>query len=117
MRFRNVLAVSGLIALGATPFAAQAGGSDKAADACIQAFVDTYLPKDRSVQIKTLSPIPGPLGIYTKRYTVDLSAKLSRNGEELVTARCVANAYGRVLDLSNTSVAKAPVNAGVARLK
>lgn len=117
MNLRNLVAVSGLIALGATPFAAQAHGAETAADACIQAFVDTYLPKDKSVQIRTLSPIAGPLGIYTKRYTIDLSARLSRNGDELVTARCVANANGRVLDLSNTSEAKTPASAGVARLK
>ena len=43
---------------------AQADGADRAADACIQAFVDAYLPKDRLVSVRTLSPAPGPLGAY-----------------------------------------------------
>jgi hypothetical protein len=101
MKFRTLGLVTGLAALCAAPFPAQASGSDKAADACIQAFVQSYLPKNRQVQVRTLTSNPGPLGAYTKRYTIDLTAKTSRSGTELVTARCVANANGKVLTLDS----------------
>ena len=92
MSIRSLVVIAGMAALTAAPLSAHADGADRAADACIQAFVDTYLPKDRQVKVRTVSPVSGPLGAYTKRYTVDLSARLSRSGTELVTARCVASA-------------------------
>ncbi|HEX5160740.1 MAG TPA: hypothetical protein VFV88_03405 [Steroidobacteraceae bacterium] len=96
MRFRRLL-ITGLLALGAMPFAAQADGSTRAADACIQAFVDTYLPKDRQVKVRKLPHSPNLLGVYAKRYTIDLSARVSR--DEIVSARCVASPGGQVLAL------------------
>ena len=103
MSIRSVVVVSGLLALSSAPLTAHADGSDRAADACIQAFVDAYLPKDRQLRIRTLSPVPGPLGAFTKRYTIDLSARLSRSGTELVTARCVASATGQVITLDSST--------------
>ena len=97
MRFRSRVLVTGLLALGAMPFAAQADASTRAADACIQAFVDTYLPKDRQVKVRKLPHSPNVLGVYSKRYTIDLSARVSR--DEIVNARCVASPSGKVLVL------------------
>ena len=116
MSIRSLVIVSGLFALTAAPPTAHADGSDRAADACIQAFVDTYLPKDRPVKVRTVSPVSGPLGAYTKRYTVDLSAHLSRSGTELVTARCVASANGQVITLDSPT-ADTPVISSAVRLK
>ena len=106
MNIRSLLAFSGLLALGAAPFTAHAYGSDTAADACMQAFVDTYLPKDRTVKLRRPSLSAGPTVTYTKRYTIDLSARLSRSGDELVAARCVATADGRVIEIADL---RAPV--------
>ena len=111
MRFHSRVVVTGLLALGAIPFAAHADGSARAADACIQAFVDTYLPKDRQVKVRKLPHSPNLLGVYSKRYTIDLSARVSRN--ETVNARCVASPSGQVLVLdgeySNTPASIAQV--------
>ena len=117
MSIRNVAAACGLIVMSATPFAAHAGGPDTAADACIQAFVDTYLPNATPMQIRTLSPVPGPLGVYIKKYTIDLSARLARGGEELVTARCIADANGRVIALDRQPPGDARGGIAAARLK
>ena len=103
MNVRSLAIVSGLLALTTAPLTAHADGSDRAADACIQAFVDAYLPKDRQLTFRTLSPATSPLGAYTKRYTIDLSARLSRSGTELVTARCVASATGEVIALDRAT--------------
>lgn len=97
MRFRSKVLVTGLLALGALPFAAHADASTRAANACIQAFVDTYLPKDRQVKVRRLPHSPTALGVFSKRYTIDLSARISR--EEIVNARCVASPSGQVLEL------------------
>jgi hypothetical protein len=113
MRLRSRVWLIGLITLGATPLAAQAGGSQRAADACIQAFVDTYLPKDREVQVRKLPPIPSTLSVYVRRYTIDLSARLSR--DEVINARCVASPSGKVILLDSSTTDTAP-STGIARL-
>jgi len=117
MSVRSLAIVSGLLALTTAPLTAHADGSDRAADACIQAFVDTYLPKDRQVKVRTLSPVPGPLSTYTKRYTIDLNARLARSGTELVTARCVASATGQVIALDGPTVDGPVASSSVTTLK
>jgi hypothetical protein len=99
MRFRGLLAVSSLMTLGTMPFAAVAHGPDKAADACIRAFVDTYVPKDRAVRVRKHTQALTSSGIHARRYDFDLSARLRTEGGELVTARCVASANGQVISL------------------
>ncbi len=101
MRFRGLLAISGLIALGAMPFAAVANGPNKAADACIRAFVDSHVPKNRAVQVRKNSPTRSSFGVHARRYDFDLSARVGGNGTPLVTARCVASADGRVISLES----------------
>jgi len=113
MNIRKVFAISGLALLAAAPFAAHAGAAAKANDACIQAFVDAYLPKDSAVRVRKAGPSASPLRIYSRQYTLDLSANVTATGNELVTARCVANLNGEVLKLQNTTVVKGRVIPGV----
>jgi hypothetical protein len=92
------------LALGAVPLTAYASGSSRAADACIQAFIDTYLPKDTPVQVRKLPPpSQGVLGSFSKRHTIELSARATRSGTELVTAKCVANADGEVIKIDSAT--------------
>jgi len=102
MNIRGLATACGLAILGATSFQAQAGGADRAAEACIRSFVDTYLPKSAPLQVRTLSTGSGSLGVHARKYTIDLSARLSRNGKELVTARCIAGADGQVIEIAST---------------
>lgn len=97
MSIRSRVFITGLFTL-AAPFAAQANGADRAADACIQAFVETYVPKDKQVQVRKLLAVSGPTSLYSRRYTIDLSTRLTRDGDAL-TARCVASPEGRVITL------------------
>ena len=104
MNIRTLVAFSGLLALGAAPLTSYASGSSKAADACIQAFIDTYLPKDRPVQVRKLPPASqGVLNSFSKRYTIELRARAARSGTEIVTAQCVANAAGEVLKIDSAT--------------
>ena len=102
MKIRGLATACGLVIFGAISFQAQAGGADKAAEACIRSFVDTYLPKSAPLQVRTVSQGSGPLGVHARKYTIDLSARLTRNGKEFVTARCVADARGQVIDIADT---------------
>jgi hypothetical protein len=113
----SLVAVSTLLALCAAPSTAQANGSDKAADACIQAFVDAYLPKDRTMKVRKLLPTAGPLSAYSKRYTIELSARLAHSGDELVMAHCVANAKGQVIELDALQAHSGVAARGAAKLR
>ena len=104
MNIRTILAVSSLALLTAVPLAARAGGEDRASDACIQAFIDAYLPKDRTVRVKKIGPAAGPLHVYARQYTVALSAQLGGIEEGLVTALCVANGNGDILTLDGPTI-------------
>lgn len=103
MNIRKVVAITSLSLFAAAPFAARADAEGKAADACIQAFVSTYLPKGQNVRVRKVGSTAGPMQIYVRRYTVDLSAHAG-DGDELVTARCVASAGGEVLALEKPEV-------------
>jgi hypothetical protein len=105
MNIRKLATLTALTGLTATPLAAWADGSERAAEACIQAFVEAHLPNHRAVQVRTVSPVSGSMSAYAKRHTIDLTAQQSRDGAVLVSARCVANAAGKVLELSSRSAA------------
>lgn len=111
MTIRTLVLMPGLLALGLAPLTAHADGADKAANACIQAFVDNYLPKNRPVQVRNLLPAAGAVGNYTRRYTIELTARLTHTGTELVTARCTASTSGKIIDIdavvSDASIASA----------
>jgi len=99
MNIRNVVAIASLAACAAVPFAAHAGASQRASDACVQAFVDKYLPADSRVRVRKSGQPAGPLQIYARQFTLDLSAYTETRGNGLVSVRCVANANGEVLSL------------------
>jgi len=105
MNIRKVLAISSLALLTAVPFAARADAEGRASDACIQAFIDAYLPKDAVVRVRKEGPAAGPLRVYARQYTIALSAQLGVDGG-LITARCVANYSGEVLILATQVVSE-----------
>lgn len=118
---RMTLAVIGTLMLAATPLASHAG-PNQAIDACVSTFVETYIPKDRVVRIRKQHPPAGPLDAMSYRknvYTIALSARGARSGQEIAQARCVVSKNGQVIVLdsppANTYVAKADFAAVVTR--
>lgn len=94
----------------------------QAIDACVKSFVETYIPQDRVVRIRKRQPPLSPLGIlndWKGTYTIALSARGARTGEEIAEARCVASAQGEVIVMDSpareTYIAKADFAAVVAR--
>jgi hypothetical protein len=105
MRTRRLLILSGLLALGATPIASYAGGSQKAFDACIKNFVETSVPKDRIVRVEKSAQAPGPLAVLSrKKYIIELTARGAKSGEEMSKATCVASPQGYVILLDTKPV-------------
>ena len=101
MNIRIVLAAAGLAILTATPNAAVADGKGKAADACIQAFINTHVPKGHTVRVRKEGSAPSSMNTHVRQYTVSLSARTSVGGDELAAARCVASSSGEVLALES----------------
>lgn len=120
MKARMTLAMAGTLVLVATPLAAYAG-SNQALDACVKSFVANYIPKDRVVRVYKHRPAPGPLALMHDKatYTIALSARGKRSGQEIAQARCVANTRGEVIVLdsppADTYVADADFAAVVTR--
>jgi len=97
VNIRKVVALSSLVLFTGAPFAARAGAQNKASDACIQAFIDAYLPKDSVVRVRKVGSTAGHFQVYSRQYTVVLSAQLGGDEGGLVTVRCVATGNGVVL--------------------
>lgn len=97
-------AIFALVALAVVPFVTQAEPrGDAVVDACVKAFVDTYLPAHPVKQVNKQAPAPGPIDTYyaPRHYLIALSAHGVRSGNLLAQARCVANRRGVVIVLDN----------------
>jgi hypothetical protein len=103
MSFHKPLALVGVAILASTPFLAQASPLHKATNACVSAFVDTYLSQARKVRVRVVDGAASPLDYFPKQFTIALSA-YTRSGKEVATARCVASNKGQVLVLDNPPV-------------
>ena len=91
-----------LLVFAATPLTSQAAtnGADTAIDACIKAFVSTYLPNHPVRVTKTVTtPSAVPLVLQPRKYTIDLNARGSVSGAVIAEARCIADNRGIVLIL------------------
>ena len=103
MKARVGLTMLGALMLTAVPFASHAG-PNKALDACVSSFIDTYIPKDRTVRVRKYHPPRSSLAAqYSNKstYTIALSARGTRSGKELAQARCVASNRGDVIVLDS----------------
>jgi hypothetical protein len=100
----NIKTVSvAVLALAAVPLTSHAGSRDAtvALDACVKAFVSTYLPNHPVRATKNASPeAPTSIALWQPRkFTIALSARGVTSGDVLAAARCVADNNGIVLVL------------------
>ena len=84
----------------AAPFASQAGASDAAMDACINAFVAANLPKEQPVRVQKEEAAPSPLAIYSRGYKIIVSAKGVESGKYLARGTCLVDRSGQVVALN-----------------
>jgi hypothetical protein len=105
MNTRKSLIMCGTLALAAVPCASYADSAERAVNACVKSFVDTYLP-DRVVHVRKQLPSPGPLDRYIDSYTIVLMAEGKTSAAPLAQAQCVANRRGDVIVMDGAPIAK-----------
>ena len=91
-----------LLVFAAIPLTSQAApdSADTAIDACIKAFVSTYLPNHPVRTTKSVTSQGAvPLVLQPRKYTIDLNARGAVSGALIAQARCIADARGLVLVL------------------
>jgi hypothetical protein len=103
MKLRHT-AIAAVLALTALPFTSQATTDrpQAAVNACVKAFVQTYL-SDYQVREtkKILRATNSPIEAYyqARKYSVALTARGLQSGDLIAQAHCVANGNGIVLVL------------------
>lgn len=68
--------------------------ADAAMDACIEAFISSTLPEDQPVQVRKNSNRDRPLAAYASTQQIELTARISRTGEQVAAATCIADRDG-----------------------
>lgn len=96
---RPILVVATLALLG-SPLASRADAAAQAMDACVQAFVAAYLPKEQPVVVDKQNLVSGPLDAHTRTYRVVLIATGTTSGRQIAKSTCVAGRNGEVIALN-----------------
>lgn len=97
MKSRTVLSISVLASIfaGLTPMAIHA---DSAMDACIKAFVEERVPKDRAIKIRKLSG-PSTSVATPQSGRITLTASGAKSGTRIASATCVVTEGGDSVEL------------------
>jgi hypothetical protein len=92
MKSRTVLSIStlALIFAGLTPMTIHA---DSAMDACIKAFVEQRVPKDRAIKIRKFAG-PSSLVATPQSERITLTASGAKSGTPIASAKCVVTDGG-----------------------
>jgi guanyl-specific ribonuclease Sa len=87
MKSRKTIALSTMatLAIAAAPMTSHA---DNALNACINAFIDQHVPKDRELIVRKIDAT-GPFS--TSRSKIQLSARGARSGEQIALATCIVD--------------------------
>ncbi|TJY56232.1 hypothetical protein E4T66_19930 [Sinimarinibacterium sp. CAU 1509] len=103
MNTRMIAVLWTSLTIAAAPLAAQAGGADRAVNACAAAFVDQQF-SNRNVVVKKLYPAPSIIELLArkKHYTVDLKARA--RGGTIAQAVCTTSLQGKVITLESLAV-------------
>jgi hypothetical protein len=92
MKSRTVLSISTLASIlaGLTPMQIHA---DPAMDACIKAFVEERVPKDRAIKIRKLEG-PSTSLVASQSGRITLTASGAKSGTRIASATCVVSEDG-----------------------
>ncbi len=101
MNARQLLLVTTLVATTTTP--ALSFADDAATmNACVKAFVSTYLPQVSKVRVQIDEPAMSRMVPRSRTYEIAVSARGLQSGREIAKATCVVNADGSITALNNT---------------
>lgn len=101
MNARQLLLVTTLIATTATP--ALSFADDAATmNACVKAFLSTYLPQASKVRVQIDAPATSRMAPRSRTHEIALTARGMQSGREIAKATCVVDADGSITALNNT---------------
>jgi hypothetical protein len=98
--FRRTQLVTALLPLLALPTLVQAESADPKMDACIQAFVNSNLEKDRPVTIRKHVSFDTNVDPHARQQTIFVSARVKDSGKRVATGTCVINGDELVLTMT-----------------
>lgn len=111
--FRRTQLVTALLPLLALPTLVQAETADPKMDACIQAFVNSNLEKDRPVTVRKRVSFDSAVDPHARQQTIFVSARIKNSGKRVAQGTCVINGDEIVLTTNGkpaqtTKLAQAP---------
>lgn len=95
--FRRTQLVTALLPLLAMPALVHAESADPKMDACIQAFVNANLEKDRPVIVRKITSFGIAVDPNAPQQTIHLNARLKDSGTRIAQATCVIDGDEMVL--------------------
>ena len=97
---RRTQLVTALLPLLALPAMVQAETADPKMDACIQAFLNASVEKDRPVTVRKLASFDlGTADRRARQETIHISARYKNSGKSVAQGTCVSNGDEVVLTL------------------
>lgn len=109
MKSRTILSISTLASIfaGLTPMTIHA---DSAMDACIKAFVEERVPKDRAIKIRKLTG-SSTSGAAPQSGRITLTASGAKSGTRIASATCVVTGDGDSIALYDAQTASTVASA------
>jgi hypothetical protein len=110
---RRTQVVTALLSMIALPMLAQAEAPDPKMDACIQAFVESNIGKDRQVTVRKIFSYDTALDANAREQKIFLKARTTGSGKLVAHGTCVVTGNEIVLTTNGkaaqtTKIAQAP---------
>ncbi|PZN32578.1 MAG: hypothetical protein DIU71_07210 [Proteobacteria bacterium] len=99
MNIGKTVAIAGMFAVSAVPLAASAGPA-QALDACLESYVETYVPAGHPIKLIKQRERRAPFTEFSQSsgpYTIAIEARGTESGKLYGSARCIADARGHVI--------------------
>jgi hypothetical protein len=98
--FRRTQLVTALLPLLALPTLVQAESPDPKMDACIQAFLNSNVEKDRPVTVRKLASFGTAVDPQARQQTIFISARTKNGGKRVAQGTCVIDGDEMVLTMN-----------------
>jgi hypothetical protein len=98
--FRRTQLVTALLPLLALPTLVQAESADPKMDACIEAFVNSNVDKDRTVTVRKLASFGTAVDPHARHQTIFISARTKHSGKRVAQGTCVIDGDEMVLTMN-----------------
>lgn len=98
--FRRTQLVTALLPLLALPTLVQAESADPKMDACVQAFLNSNVEKNRPVTVRKLASFDTTMDALGRKETIFISARMKESGKRIAQGTCVISGDEIVLTMN-----------------